>query len=128
MVWVGRDLKDHLVPTPLPWAGTPSTRPGAQSPIQPGLEHCQGGGSHSFSGQPVPVPQHPHREEFFLCIWSKCFSVKPFPLVLSLHALVKSPSPALLQACFQVLEGCCKVSPQPSLLHAEQPNSLSLSS
>jgi len=27
MVWVGRDLKDHLVPTPtLPWAGTPSTR------------------------------------------------------------------------------------------------------
>ena len=28
MVWVGRDLKDHLVPTPLPWAGTSSTSPG----------------------------------------------------------------------------------------------------
>ncbi|NXN61757.1 TCP4 polymerase, partial [Rynchops niger] len=28
MVWVGRDLKDHLVPSPLPWAGTPPTRPG----------------------------------------------------------------------------------------------------
>jgi len=26
------------------------------------------------------------------------FSLKPLPLVLSLHALVKSPSPALLQA------------------------------
>ena len=26
MVRVGRDLKDHLVPTPLPWAGTSSTR------------------------------------------------------------------------------------------------------
>ena len=26
MVWVGRDLKDHLVPTPLSWAGIPSTR------------------------------------------------------------------------------------------------------
>jgi len=26
----------------------------AQSSIQPDLEHCQGGGSHSFSGQPVP--------------------------------------------------------------------------
>ena len=26
MVWIGKDLKDHLVPTPLPWAGTPSTR------------------------------------------------------------------------------------------------------
>jgi len=22
MVWVGRDLTDHLVPTPQPWAGT----------------------------------------------------------------------------------------------------------
>jgi len=32
MVWVGRDLKDHLVPTPLPWAGTPSTRPGCSKP------------------------------------------------------------------------------------------------
>jgi len=28
MVSVGRDLKDHLVPPPLPWAGTPSARPG----------------------------------------------------------------------------------------------------
>ena len=28
MVWVGSDFKDHLVPTPLPWAGTPSARPG----------------------------------------------------------------------------------------------------
>ena len=30
MVWVGRDLIDHL-PTPLPWAGTPSTRPGCST-------------------------------------------------------------------------------------------------
>ena len=36
----------------------------AQSSIQPGLEHCQGGGSHSFSGQPGPGPHHPHGEEF----------------------------------------------------------------
>jgi len=35
----------------------------AQSPIQPGLEHCQGGGSHSFSGQQVPVPHHPVSKE-----------------------------------------------------------------
>jgi len=27
MVWVGRDLKDHLVPTSLPWARTRSARP-----------------------------------------------------------------------------------------------------
>jgi len=39
MVWVGRDLKAHLVPTPLPWAGTSPTRAQvAQSSIQPGLE------------------------------------------------------------------------------------------
>jgi len=36
----------------------------AQSSIQPGLEHLQGGGSHNFSGQPVPGPHHPHGEEF----------------------------------------------------------------
>lgn len=28
-LWVGRDPRDHLVPTPLPWAGTSSTKPGA---------------------------------------------------------------------------------------------------
>ena len=37
---------------------------GAQSSIQPGLETCQGGGSHSFSGQPGPGHCHPRREEF----------------------------------------------------------------
>jgi len=32
MVWVGRDLIDHKVPMPLPWGGTPSTRPGCSEP------------------------------------------------------------------------------------------------
>jgi len=36
----------------------------AQSSIQPGLEPCQGGGSHSFSGQTGPVFHHPHGKEF----------------------------------------------------------------
>jgi len=36
MVWVEKNLKDHPVPTPLPWAGTPFTKV-AQSPIQCGL-------------------------------------------------------------------------------------------
>ena len=31
----------------------------AQGPIQPSLEHLQGWGIHSFSGQIVPVPHHP---------------------------------------------------------------------
>jgi len=38
----------------------------AQNPVQPGLEHFQRGGSHSFSGQPVPVPHYSHHKEF-LC-------------------------------------------------------------
>lgn len=28
MAWVGWDIKDHLVPAPLLWAGAPPTRPG----------------------------------------------------------------------------------------------------
>ena len=32
MVLVGRDLKDHVVPAPLPWAGPSSTRPGCSKP------------------------------------------------------------------------------------------------
>ncbi|XP_053929411.1 protein AMN1 homolog isoform X2 [Cuculus canorus] len=51
MVWVRRDLKAHRVPTPLPWVNQ-----GAQSPIQPGLEHLQGWGIHSFPGRPLPAP------------------------------------------------------------------------
>jgi len=65
MFWVGRDLIDHLVPTPLCHRqGHLPLDQVAQSLIQPGLEHCQGGGSHSFSGQPAPVPHHPHHKTF----------------------------------------------------------------
>jgi len=63
MVWVGRDLEDHLVPTPCHEQGHLPPAHAAQSSIQPGLEHCQGGGSHSFSGQPGPVFHHSHGEE-----------------------------------------------------------------
>jgi len=35
----------------------------AQSPIQPGLEHFQGGGIHNFSGQRAPGLHHPHTAE-----------------------------------------------------------------
>jgi len=49
MIWVGRDLKHHVVPTPVWWTGPPSTKPGCSKPIQPGLEHCQGGHWEYFS-------------------------------------------------------------------------------
>lgn len=42
MAWVGRDLKDHLVPTPLPSEGCQlqdqALDQASQIPIQPGLE------------------------------------------------------------------------------------------
>jgi len=30
MAWVEKDHNDHLVSTPMPWAGSPTTRPGCQ--------------------------------------------------------------------------------------------------
>jgi len=60
MVSVGKDFKDHLVPAPLAM----SRDQDAQSSIQPGLEHFQGGSICSFSGQPGPGPHHPHSTVF----------------------------------------------------------------
>ena len=54
MARVGRDLKDHESPTPCHTQGhQPHLMPAqaAQGPIQPGLEHLQGRGIHSLSGQ-----------------------------------------------------------------------------
>jgi len=58
MAWVGKDIKDHLV---LPLVELVQT---AQGPIQSGLEHLQGWGIHSFSGQAVPVTHHLLHKEF----------------------------------------------------------------
>lgn len=46
MVWVGSDLKDHLIPIPLQWAGTPSTTSGCSKP-HPTWSYFQGSGSMS---------------------------------------------------------------------------------
>jgi len=59
MVWVGMNLKDHLVPIPLSWAGHLPLDQVAQSPIQPGIEKFQEGVICTFSGQPIPVPHKP---------------------------------------------------------------------
>jgi len=120
MVGVGRDLIDHLLPTSMPWAGTPST---TQSPIQPGPEHFQGWGIHSFSGQPVPAPHHPHHKEFLSFIQSKSTlcqfkAITPCPITTG---PCKKPPSSFLAGPLEVLEGCCKVSPEPSPLQAEQP-------
>ncbi|KAK4814330.1 hypothetical protein QYF61_014844 [Mycteria americana] len=80
MLWIGRNLYRPSSPTPLQEQGHLQLDQVAQSPIQPDLECFQGWGLRYLSGQPVPVPHHPH-----------------------------------------LLEGCNKVSPEPSLLQAEQP-------
>ena len=57
----------------------------ARGPIQPGLGHLQGRGTHSFSGQPVPVLHHSLSKEFSLTAkLNLLFDLKQFPLVLSL--------------------------------------------
>ena len=58
MVRVGRDLKAHLVPTPLPSAGTPSTRPGC-SELHPAW--------------PWTLPGRGHPQ----LLWATCSSVSP---------------------------------------------------
>jgi len=80
----GTNLTDHLVPPPWHGQGHLPPDPVAQCPVQPGLEHCQGGGTHSFSGQPVPAPHHPQSEELPPYIESKStsFSFKLLSKVL----------------------------------------------
>ena len=52
MAQVGRDLKDHLFPTPRHGQGCqPVDQALDQGPIQPGLEHLQGQSIHDLSGQ-----------------------------------------------------------------------------
>jgi len=64
MVWVGKDHEDHVVQSPCYRQGQILPHQVAHSPIQPGLEHLQGGGIHNLTGQPVLVSHHPHSKEF----------------------------------------------------------------
>ena len=63
MAWVAKD--HHLISTPLPWAGLPTTRPGCPEPhpalpwLPPGIGHLQP----NLSGQPVPVCHYPLSEK-----------------------------------------------------------------
>ena len=56
MVWVEKDFKDHLVQLPCHVQGHLPLDQVAQSPVIPGLEHVQGWGIHTFSGQLIPPP------------------------------------------------------------------------
>ncbi|KAK4819077.1 hypothetical protein QYF61_025310 [Mycteria americana] len=88
----------------------------AQSPIQPGLEHFQGWGITAALGNLLQCLTTLTVKNFFLVsnLNLPSFSLKPSPLVY--HYMPFFPAGPL-----QVLEGCYKVSPQPSLLQAEPP-------
>jgi len=78
---------------------------------------------HSFSGQPVPVPHHPQSKEFLPYISSKSTFFQLEAIIPYLVAIgpAKTPVPIFPVSPLQLLEGRDKVSLEPSLLQAEQP-------
>ena len=56
---IRRDGNDQIAPTSCCGQGCHSPDQGAQGSIQLGLEHLQGQGIQSFSGEPVPLPHYP---------------------------------------------------------------------
>ena len=85
MVGVGGDLCGSSSPTPLPKQG--HLQQAAQDLVQAGLQYLQRRRLHNLPGQPVPVLRHPQREEALPHVQTNflCFSLCPFPLVLSLN-------------------------------------------
>ncbi|KAK4827484.1 hypothetical protein QYF61_018784 [Mycteria americana] len=67
----------------------------AQSPIQPGLEHFQGWGIHSFPGQPVPAPFR-YWKAARRCPQSLLFSRLNNPNSLSLSSQERCSSPRII--------------------------------
>ena len=96
MAWVGRDLKDHQVPTALSQAGLPTSTlildQAAQHLIQRGLNTSKEGASTASLGS---LFQHLITlivKNFILTskLILPSFNLKPFPLVLPLPTLLKS--------------------------------------
>jgi len=83
MDWVGRDIE---ILTPCHGQCHHPPAQAAQGPIQPGLEHLQGWGTHNFSGQTLPGPRCPLTANLNL----PSFSLKTFHFVLSLSDYAKS--------------------------------------
>ena len=83
MAEVVGDFKQHLVPSPHPWAGLPTTDQAAQDPIHPDLECLPGWGTQNIFGQPVPLPLS---KKFVPNVKPKSppSNLKPFPFVLLL--------------------------------------------
>lgn len=97
MVWIGRDLKDHLFPTPFLWAGTHSTTPGFSKPhpiwpwTLPGMEHPQ---LLWVTCSNVSLSQWRISSQYLMYT----YSVSVWSHYLSTYALAKSPSPRTMES------------------------------
>lgn len=81
---------DHVVPTPLLWAGIPSIRLGYSEPRPTWPRTFLGMSIHNFSLQPVPLSQHPNSKEFLLTVQSKHTffqfkAIPPYPITICTH-------------------------------------------
>lgn len=108
MVWVKKELKDHLVLTLLQWEESSPTGPGCLECIQPGLKHLQRRGIHICTAQHTLVPHHPHSIEFLPNIQSKStlFQFKAIPsYTISTRLWEKSLSSFLVDS-LQIVDSC----------------------
>jgi len=117
MVWLGRDLTDHLVPTPLPWSELPSAW-WSTDPSNLALNSSRDGAPTASLGS---LCQH------LTVLWVKKFYLTSVSPLLSFKDI--SPCPIAICPCkksisllfirsLQVLEGWSEVSPESSLLYA----------
>jgi len=96
MVWVGRDLKDHPVSTPPAMSRDIFHQTMLlRAPCNLALDTAREEAATVSLGNVFQSLTN-----FFLLsnLNLLSFSLQPFPLVLSLHTLVKSPSPSFLSA------------------------------
>ena len=99
-VWVGRDLIGHLVQRPAMGRDTFHYTRLLKVPFNLALNASRQGTSTASLGNLFQCLTTLIVKTLFITsnINQPSFSLKPLPLVLSLHALVQSPSPAFLQA------------------------------
>ena len=106
-----------------PWAGTASTSPGCSQSRPTWPWALPGRGKPQLLWATWARVSPPSWGKNFFLIANRnlpSFSSEPLPLVLSLHPLVKSPSPSFLSAPSGT-DSCSKVTSEPSLLQAELP-------
>ena len=99
MVWVGRDLTDHLVPTAPAMGRDPFHQPRVlRAPSNPALNPAREGAATASLGNPCQCLTILIVKKFFLIsnLNLPSFSLKPLPLVLLQQALLKTLSSSFL--------------------------------